>query len=69
MTNFPNFRSSKPGNLISITKCKAFGLRIQVEFKGKKQVKWALDEIGNTPLAIALMDHNGNMVATSSTWA
>jgi hypothetical protein len=62
MTN-EAFRATKPGNLLSVVPCKSFGLRPQIEFKGRKQVAAALALIALEQRAVALVDHEGRVVA------
>lgn len=61
-------RASKPGSLLSVATCKSFGLRPQVEFKGKKQTAWAMAAIVAEKAAVALIDHEGRMVAKSASY-
>ena len=61
-------RASKPGSLLSVVPCKSFGVRPQVEFKGKKQTAWAMIAITSEKAAVALIDHEGRMVAKSVTY-
>ena len=61
-------RSTKPGNLLSVTVCKSFGMRPQVEFKGKRQAAWALDAIKGESAPVALINHDGQIVARSKGW-
>lgn len=64
----PQMRASKPGNLLSVIPCPSFGLRPQVEFRGKKKTAWALEAIKTAPYAVALIDSAGTIVACSATY-
>ena len=61
-------RASKPGNLLSVVPCRSFGLRPQVEFRGKKQVAAALALVATEKAAVALIDHEGRMVAHTAAY-
>jgi hypothetical protein len=60
-------RASRPGRLLSVIPCRSFGLRPQVEF-AKKNAPAALDLIAKEPRPVALVDHEGRMVAKSAAW-
>ena len=62
-------RASKPGNLLSVVPCKSFGLRPQVEFRGKKQAAVALTLIATETRAVALVDHTGRIVAQTKSYS
>lgn len=65
---FHTIRASRPGSLVSVAPCKSFGMRVQVEFRGKAKAKWALEAIKAEARAVALIDHEGRMVAKSAGW-
>lgn len=62
-------RASKPGNLLSVVPCRSFGLRPQVEFRGKKQVAAALALVATEKAAVALIDHEGRIVARTAAYS
>jgi|tagenome__1003787_1003787.scaffolds.fasta_scaffold20261357_2 hypothetical protein len=69
VTMISQIRASKPGNLLSVIPCKSFGIRPQVEFKGKKQIVWAMEAIKTETRAVALFDYTGMIVAKSASYS
>lgn len=60
-------RAHRPGWLLSVVPCRAFGLRPQVELPPSKKA-WAIAAASASERPVALIDHDGKFVAKSPTW-
>ena len=66
----PALRASKPGRYLSVVPCPSFGLRPQVELTKGQAKKWPgmFEAVRTSARPVALIDHEGKMVAKSDNW-